>query len=198
MRKGLILVLLIASASVAVAQTTGTQKPQTEQSGELRLEHADVPLYPQMARVARIFGTVEVQVTVKDGQVVNTEVKSPAPGGAAILERATVENIRTWRFYKLDSGTFTTKFVYQIETKKKSLSSLNSKVELELPLRVKITTVPPVLDHSAFRQRSHSGPSDQEKRVIIPPVATEKPNKLRGRMECSGAGSCTICARLLS
>ena len=59
-----------------------------------------------------------------------------------MLERATIENIRTWRFYKLDSGTFTTKFIYQIETKKKSLSPLNSKVELELPLLVKITTAP--------------------------------------------------------
>jgi Gram-negative bacterial TonB protein C-terminal len=146
MRKKLILMLLITSASVVVAQTTGTQKPQAEQGGVPRLEHADVPLYPQMARVARIFGTIEVQVTVKDGEVVNTEVKSPRPGAAAILERAAVENIRTWRFYKLDSGTFMTKFIYQIETKKKSLSSLNSKVELELPLLVKITTRPPVLD----------------------------------------------------
>ena len=105
-----------------------------------------MPLYPQMARVARIFGALEVQVTVKDGEIVNTEVKSPRTGGAAMLERATIENIRTWRFYKLDSGTFTTKFIYQIETKKKSLSPLNSKVELELPLLVKITTAPAMLD----------------------------------------------------
>jgi TonB family protein len=150
-----ILILLIASATAAVAQTTGSQKPLTEQSAALRLEHADVPLYPQMARVARIFGTVEVQVTVKDGQVVSIAVKSPRPGGAAILERATVENIRTWRFYKLDSGTFTTKFIYEIEKKKKGLDSLNSKVELELPLRVKITTAPPRLDtqHSRIVRR---------------------------------------------
>jgi len=99
-----------------------------------------------MARVARIFGALEVQVTVKDGEIVNTEVKSPRTGGAAMLERATIENIRTWRFYKLDSGTFTTEFIYQIETKKKSLSPLNSKVELELPLLVKITTAPALLD----------------------------------------------------
>jgi hypothetical protein len=51
-------------------------------------------MYPQLARTARIFGTVEVQVAVKDGKVVSTEVKSGPP----VLAQATVENIRTWRF----------------------------------------------------------------------------------------------------
>lgn len=175
-RRKLFFLLLIAIASAAAAQTTGeNQKPQIGQGGALRLEHADVPMYPQMARIARIFGTVEVTVTVKDGQVVNTEVKSPRPGGAAILERATVDNIQTWRFYKLDSGTFTTKFIYQIETKNKSLNSLNSKVELELPLLVKITTAPPVLDtqHSA----ATVDPATGNLRLTIPVVATAKQNR---------------------
>jgi outer membrane biosynthesis protein TonB len=124
MRRKLIPMFLIAIASTIVAQTTVKEGPRTAQSGSLRLEHAEVPLYPQMARVARIFGTVEVQVIVKDGQIVSTKVKSPRPGGAAILERATIENIQTWRFYKLDSGTFTTKFIYQIERRKKGLNAL--------------------------------------------------------------------------
>src|SRR5258708_38420120 len=63
-----------------------------------------------MAVVARIPGTVEVGVTVKDGHVVNTEVKS-SPPGPEILKRATIENIQTWRFYKLDHETFTTKSI---------------------------------------------------------------------------------------
>ena len=176
MTRKLIFILLIASAAAAVAQTNSDQKPQTEQSGALRLEHADVPLYPQMARVARIFGTVEVQVTVKDGQVVNTQVKSPRPGGAAILERATVENIQTWRFYKLDSGTFTTKFIYQIETKKKGLNSLNSRVELELPLLVKITAVPPLLDTQHSQNAATMDPATGNLHLTIPLVATAKPS----------------------
>ncbi len=176
MRRKLIYILLIASAAVAVAQMKSGQNQQTEQSGAFRLEHADVPLYPQMARVARISGTVEVQVTVKDGQVVNTQVKSPRPGGAAILEQATVENIQSWHFYKLDNGTFTTKFVYQIETKKKGLNSLNSRVELELPLLVKITAVPPLLDTQHSEGADAVDPATGNLHLTIPLVATAKPN----------------------
>ena len=100
-----------------------------------------MPLYPQLARTARIFGTVQVRVTVKEGKVVKTEVKSGPP----VLVPATVENIQTWRFHPLVNATFTTKFIYQLETKE-VLDPQNSKVELQLPLLVKITAVPALLD----------------------------------------------------
>jgi Gram-negative bacterial TonB protein C-terminal len=121
---------------------------------DLRLEHADVPMYPQLARTARIFGNVQVQVTVKDGKVVSTEVKSGHP----VLASATVENIQTWRFYSLVNATFTTKFTYQLETKE-PLDSQNPKVELQLPLLVKITAVPVTLDSQkdpSTKRRVHS------------------------------------------
>lgn len=117
------------------------QKEQERQPADLRLEHADVPMYPQLARTARIFGTVQVQITVKEGKVVKTEVKSGPP----VLAPATVENIQTWRFYPLVNATFTTKFIYQLETKE-ALDPQNPKVELQLPLLVKITAVPVLLD----------------------------------------------------
>src|SRR5712691_11501908 len=101
-------ILVIGSA---LAQTNAPQKTQVERQRDLRLEHADVPMYPQLARSARIVGTVEVQVTVKDGKVVNTEVKS----GPAVLARATAENIQSWRFYPLVNATFITTFIYQLE-----------------------------------------------------------------------------------
>jgi len=82
-----------------------------------------------------------VQVTVKDGTVVSTEVKS----GPSKLVDSTVENIKGWRFYKLDNGTFTTKFIYQLEMKE-PLDPNNPKVELQLPFLVKITAVPVILD----------------------------------------------------
>ena len=63
------------------------QKEQERQPTDLRLEHADVPMYPQLARTARIFGTVQVQVTVKEGKVAKTEVKSGPP----VLASAAVE-----------------------------------------------------------------------------------------------------------
>jgi TonB family protein len=150
--------LIVAAISSAAAQTlheaghaAGFQADKSSQNAEaekqhmqradLRLEHADVPMYPQLARTARISGTVQVQVTVKDGKVVSTEVKSGPP----MLAPATVENIQTWRFHPLVNATFTTKFIYQIETKE-PLDPQNPRVELQLPLLVKITAVPVLLD----------------------------------------------------
>jgi Gram-negative bacterial TonB protein C-terminal len=141
MMKKLLLVLVIVVISSVTAQTGATQDQQPTQHPDLRLEHADVPMYPQLARTARIFGTVEVQVTVKNGKVVNADVKLGPP----VLARATVENIQTWRFYRLVNATFTTKFIYQLETKE-PLDPQNPKVELQLPLLAKITAVPVQLD----------------------------------------------------
>ncbi len=141
MIRKLLSIIVVAVTGLAVSQTATTKKPQTEQLRDLRLEHAEMPIYPQLARTARIFGTVEVQVTVKDGKVVNTEMKSGPP----LLVQATVENIQSWRFYPLVNATFTTKFVYQLETKE-ALDPQNPRVELQLPLRAKITAVPVQLD----------------------------------------------------
>jgi hypothetical protein len=156
MIRKLIPILLVAAITSAASQTAlhevghaegaqpdanrETPKKQ-KQPADLRLEHAEVPMYPQLARTARIFGTVQVQVTVKDGKVMNTEVKSGPP----MLVPATIENIQTWRFHPLVNATFTTKFIYQLETKE-PLDPQNPKVELQLPLLVKITAVPVLLD----------------------------------------------------
>jgi hypothetical protein len=53
--------------------------------------HADMPLYPQMAGIAHITGTVQVEVTIRNGVMANPEVKSPAP---PMLVNATLENLR--------------------------------------------------------------------------------------------------------
>jgi outer membrane biosynthesis protein TonB len=107
--------LMIVVISCALAQNAAAQNQQVKQQLDLRLERADVPMYPQLARTARIIGTVEVQVTVKGGKVINTDVKSGPP----VLARATVENVQSWRFYSLVNATFTTKFIYQIEKKRR-------------------------------------------------------------------------------
>jgi len=120
------------SQSDKSSPNSGAQTQQDQYRSDHRVIHAVVPMYPQLARIARIFGTVEVQITVKDGEVVSTEVKSGNP----ILARATVENIQTWRFYHLVNGTFTSKFTYKLE---EGVDPQNPKVELELPFLVKIT-----------------------------------------------------------
>jgi hypothetical protein len=39
-----------------------------------RLIHADVPFYPPVPATMRFGGTIKIQVTVKEGHVVNTKV----------------------------------------------------------------------------------------------------------------------------
>lgn len=160
MLRRLFLLIILAAVGSAASQTSAhesalfggfqsdkspansdSREEQERQPADLRLEHADVPLYPQLARTARIFGTVQVQVTVREGKVVKTEVKSGPP----ILAPATVENIQTWRFYPLVNATFTANFIYKLEANE-ALDPQNPKVELQLPLLVKITAVPVSLD----------------------------------------------------
>lgn len=58
------------------------------------VSQADVPLYPPMARIARIAGTVQVKVTIKDGSVANTELRSSAPPRVPVIRIATPEKIQ--------------------------------------------------------------------------------------------------------
>jgi outer membrane biosynthesis protein TonB len=133
MKKRLFPLLWTALIACTVAQTNGAPVPQ-EPSGDLLVEHADPPTYPPLARTAHIVGALMVQVTVKEGKVVTTKVKSGPP----MLAAATIKNIQSWRFYQPVNAAFITKFVYQIEEKRPPDSPLE--VELHLPFLVKITT----------------------------------------------------------
>lgn len=94
-------VLAFALIAGAVAQAARAQSGHAQ----MHLEHAEVPLYPEPAHTANIFGTVEVRVTVKDGGVVDAEVISGPP----MLRLATIENIPSWHFAYHVSDTFATK-----------------------------------------------------------------------------------------
>jgi hypothetical protein len=131
--------LIVAAVAQAARAQNANASPQpptatTTNPAPLRLEHAEVPLYPEPARIANIFGTVEVLVTVKDGGVVNAEVASGPP----VLRHATTENIQSWHFASQVSDTFTTKFVYHLA---EVGDVANPKVESQLPYLVTITGV---------------------------------------------------------
>jgi outer membrane biosynthesis protein TonB len=138
-----LVILVIAAALSGTATRISNEalessriQEQDFRHGDHRLEHADVPTYPESARQLRIAGTVEVLIVVKDGVVVNSDVKS----GPTILRETTLKNIESWRFYHLVNISFTTKFVYQLEPEG-VLDPQNSKVELQLPLLAKISAV---------------------------------------------------------
>lgn len=102
------------------------------------LVHGDLPVYPALAKTARMSGIVRVRVIVENGEVVGTETISGHP----LLVSATTDNIKTWKFDKTVSTTFATTFIYRLENEGIS-DPANAKLELELPSLAKITARPP-------------------------------------------------------
>jgi hypothetical protein len=98
---------------------------------------AEAPLYPPLARMAKIAGKIEVAFTVKSGEVVAAEAKAGHP----LLVKATTENVRTWHFSSEINGTFATTFEYLVEGNETPFMQ-NPKVEMQLPVFVKITATP--------------------------------------------------------
>jgi TonB family protein len=121
--------LLLLSSGLAYAQ----RSPHYP-----RLTSGEMPLYPSIARSAHIQGTVEIQVRVENGGVVDVRVQSP---GSPYLINPTVANIKTWRFEPDTNASFLVKFIYEIRGKE-TLRPENPRVELDLPRLVKIIARP--------------------------------------------------------
>ncbi len=99
--------------------------------------HADVPVYPRLAQLARIEGKVKVTFTVKGGEVSTTELQSGHP----LLATATITNIKSWRFGSGVNGSFTTEFEYRIKVDE-GTTNQNPRIEMQLPTFVRITAEP--------------------------------------------------------
>ena len=106
------------------------------------LQGAALPMYPPIAKAARVTGKVIVRVSVKDGLVATTDVLSKLdPSGQRFLETPTVENLKTWRFASDVNGVFTVTYTYTIsgtETEEPT----NAKVAILPSLDVEITARP--------------------------------------------------------
>ena len=93
-----------------------------------QVTHAELPLYPPIARSAHISGTVEIQVLVEKG-IVDAQVKSvvidPTNGVvlneegkkkiSAYLSNPSLTNLKTWQFQSEDRRAFVVRYVYRIE-----------------------------------------------------------------------------------
>lgn len=83
-----------------------------QDSAILTLKKADLPIYPLLARQARIQGTVKISFDVsQDGTVSNVQGIS----GHALLKSAAIENVSTWKFAGgLNKQQLETEFVYRL------------------------------------------------------------------------------------
>src|SRR5437016_11596952 len=62
---------------LALGLSHNAQRPTASEGGHYpRLVHADLPLYPPLARTAHVSGKVEIQLTVQKGAVVDAQIKS--------------------------------------------------------------------------------------------------------------------------
>jgi outer membrane biosynthesis protein TonB len=75
------------------------------------VKSAEMPLYPHLARVARIERTARMQVWT-DGSSI---VKVDGSGAHKLLMDAAEKNLRTWRFYPHKPRTFTVTFTFKLE-----------------------------------------------------------------------------------
>jgi len=140
------LLLLVVSAKAQMQQSPplkpapalDTRAPALSKTGSFILQHADVPLYPRIAKTAHLAGTVVVRVTVKRGTVISAE---PSSSAHTILVNAATGNVKTWQFAPDSSGVLDVTYVYEIE-KEESDSPQNPHVEMVLPSLVKIRARP--------------------------------------------------------
>ena len=99
------------------------------------VKSAEMPLYPDLARIARIQGTVRIEITT-DG---NTITKLTSSGAHKMLLDAAEQNIRSWHFYRHKPQKFIVTFVYKLEAPE-VFGFVNPTVLLELPSRVEVRT----------------------------------------------------------
>lgn len=152
-RSAALFFLLIASA---VAQGPIDARPSAAPHYPA-LVRAEVPLYPPAAWAAHFGGTVEVEVTVENGAVIDAQVKhaaiqfeGAAEGGKAsesqdkllpYLVLPSLANVKTWRFEAEGRATFVVTYRYKIEGAQTALPE-NPRIELDLPRFVRITVRP--------------------------------------------------------
>lgn len=119
--------------------------------------HAEVPSYPPAAWSAHLGGTVEIEVTVEKGAVVDVKVKRGTVETQVAAERPpigesqakllpylsipSVANVKTWQFQPEDLTTFIVTYVYKIEGEQTPHPE-NPKIELDLPRTVRVTVRP--------------------------------------------------------
>jgi hypothetical protein len=143
--------------TVPWSQSAPSQKA-VEEAHYPPLIRAELPLYPPLALTAHISGTVEIQVAVENGSVVDAQVQSveiqitdplnraayneeAKSKASPILSNPSLTNVKSWQFQLKDRTSFVVRYVYKIDGKQTSVPE-NPKVELGLPLLVKITARP--------------------------------------------------------
>jgi TonB family protein len=102
-------VALLAFSSLAVISIPAQTITQSNDTLPRVVEHAQ-PIYPPLARTARIEGDVRIKITTNADSVKDAEVESGHP----LLRQAAVDNVKTWKFATHEPGIFHVTFRYKL------------------------------------------------------------------------------------
>lgn len=136
-----VIAMFLASLLVGVATLSnpkfvaGSDAQSHNDSGLPTVTRATVPLYPPIARTARMQGTVVLLVTTSGDKVESTKILS----GPTLLAQAADSNIRTWTF--IGKPPQSVKVVYHYEISEKCEG--NPSVKLAFPSEATICAKPP-------------------------------------------------------
>jgi hypothetical protein len=128
--------LLIALGSLTAVSRAGTGQGNSQVLPTIAA--AEVPLYPPLARAAKVEGIVHVKVETDGASVIG----SHAEDGHRLLATAAEANARTWKFTKHEPSTFTVTYRYKIDG---GVDPNNPVVKLQFPTEVQVTTAPLVI-----------------------------------------------------
>lgn len=123
-------VLLAAFLATAVAQQPKAVLPMVAGGA--------VPLYPPLARAAKVQGVVHLKVVTDGTRVVTAQ----AEDGSRVLAAAAEENARTWQFSKHEPTSFTVTYRYRLDA---NADPNNPTVTLRFPTEVDVSMAPLVL-----------------------------------------------------
>jgi hypothetical protein len=128
----------LSKLSIVLASFLATVGGQQSKAVLPMIAGGAIPLYPPLARAARVEGVIRLQV-VTDGTKV---VTAQAEGGNRLLVVASEENVRTWQFTKHDPTSFTVTYKYRIDAK---ADPNNPTVTLRFPSEVDVSIAPLIL-----------------------------------------------------
>jgi hypothetical protein len=133
-RLSAVILLVFAACLGAAAQTD-----------EPELLSANIPLYPPLARQARVYGTVKVSFTLPANSAEPTEVE--AVSGHPMLKLAAVENVKSWRLRNIYAvqRRYETTFRYTLSESEPRHVTFESFKAIEI-----VSPTPPHLDTNVW------------------------------------------------
>jgi len=124
------LLLVAAFIPAVVAQQSRSVMPM--------IAGGAVPLYPPLARAAKVQGVVHVRITT-DGM---RAVMAQAEDGHRLLAVAAEENARTWHFSKHEPMSFRVTYRYMLDP---DVEPNNPTVTIRFPTEVNVSIAPLVI-----------------------------------------------------